>query len=170
MFFVLDFSPGDWYNQEVIRSSTQAGRRGVTRNLVGHESVARVRIPAAPPKNLHPIRGGDFLMKKVDSKGRPDRREGKKVSSGHFFVRGRIHSLMNAPGTGVGRRLSNAAQKQNKSAPRWRSHRRGAKRPVDTFFVRGWIHRLLPSRGIYTVDRYPPAGDIFSAPDSCNSN
>ena len=30
-------------------SSTQAGRRGVTRNLVGHESVARVRIPAAPP-------------------------------------------------------------------------------------------------------------------------
>ena len=24
-------------------------------------------------------------MKKVDSKGRPDRREGKKVSGGHFF-------------------------------------------------------------------------------------
>ena len=27
-----------------------SGRRGVTRNLVGHGSVARVQIPAAPPK------------------------------------------------------------------------------------------------------------------------
>ena len=30
--------------------STQAGRRGVTRNLVGRESVARVRIPSPPPE------------------------------------------------------------------------------------------------------------------------
>ena len=33
-----------------IRRSTQAGRRGVTRNLVGRESVARVRIPSPPPE------------------------------------------------------------------------------------------------------------------------
>ena len=67
----------------------------------------------------------------------------KKCPVDTFFVRGRIRSLMNAPGTGVGRRLSNAAEKQNKSVPRERSNRRGAKRPVDTFFVRGRIHSLL---------------------------
>ncbi len=38
-----------------IWSSTQAGRRGVTRNLVGHVSAARVRIPAAPPTRTHPF-------------------------------------------------------------------------------------------------------------------
>ena len=62
-----------------------SGRRGVTRNLVGHESVARVQIPAAPPKKFHPNWGGTFLMVRWDLKGRPDRREGKKVSGGHFF-------------------------------------------------------------------------------------
>ena len=51
-------------------------------------------------------------MKKRGSKGRPDQRKGKKVSGGHFFVRGRIHSLINAPGTGVGRRKSFAAEPQ----------------------------------------------------------
>ena len=71
----------------------------------------------------------------------------KKCPADTFFVRGRIHSLMNAPGTGVGRRLSNAAKKQNKSALRWRSHRRGAKRPVDTFFVRGRIRSLMNAPG-----------------------
>ena len=40
-----------------IRRSTQAGRRGVTRNLVGRESVARVRIPSPPPKITIPSRG-----------------------------------------------------------------------------------------------------------------
>ena len=47
----LDFYSNACYNIAVeIRSSTQAGRRGVTRNLVGRESVARVRIPSPPPE------------------------------------------------------------------------------------------------------------------------
>ena len=51
----------DIINLLFIWSSTQAGRRGVTRNLVGHESAARVRIPAAPPKKTHPHRGWAFF-------------------------------------------------------------------------------------------------------------
>ena len=43
-------------------SSTQAGRRGVTRNLVGHESVARVRIPAAPPESAFRKGCGFFVF------------------------------------------------------------------------------------------------------------
>ena len=51
-----------------IWSSTQAGRRGVTRNLVGHESAARVRIPAAPPKRGTPFGVSLFLTTQRDSK------------------------------------------------------------------------------------------------------
>ena len=43
-----------------LRRSTQAGRRGVTRNLVGRESVARVRIPSPPPKNPDAFASGFF--------------------------------------------------------------------------------------------------------------
>ena len=44
-----------------------SGRRGVTRNLVGWVTGARVQIPAAPPKKFHPNWGGTFLM--VRAKG-----------------------------------------------------------------------------------------------------
>ena len=56
-----------------------SGRRGVTRNLVGRESVAWVQIPPSPPKGLHKIDaptetpdkiGGFAVFKAEKHKGR----------------------------------------------------------------------------------------------------
>ena len=44
-------------------------------------------------------------------RGRPLRSRGKNMPATYFLGRGRIHSLMNAPGTGVGIRLSFATKK-----------------------------------------------------------
>ena len=84
----------------LLRRSTQAGRRGVTRNLVGRESVARVRIPSPPPKKDTPPYGGvSFFDEGVGfERAAPVRRLGQKQSGGLFLARGRIHSRRNAPG------------------------------------------------------------------------
>ena len=87
----LDFLRCGCYNSPVVWSSTQAGRRGVTRNLVGRESVARVRIPAAPPKKSHPKLGWDFFDGKAGfERAAPVRRLGQKQSGGLFLARSRI--------------------------------------------------------------------------------
>ena len=50
----------------------------------------------------------------MDLKGRPDRREGKKVSGGHFFSPWENHSLMDALCMGVDIRLSCVAGKYSR--------------------------------------------------------
>ena len=46
----LDFSLFGWYNVPVVnREEYSSGRRGVTRNLVGQGTGARVQIPSPPP-------------------------------------------------------------------------------------------------------------------------
>ena len=52
-----------------------------------------------------------------DSKGRSERSEGKKVSGGHFLVRGRIPAHLTAPRRGVGKCAIG-------SHPAWNEHPR----------------------------------------------
>ena len=79
-----------------IWSSTQAGRRGVTRNLVGHESAARVRIPAAPPIEKAPARVL-FLWRRCGiRKGDPGKARVNKCPVDTYLARGRIPAFRGA--------------------------------------------------------------------------
>ena len=62
-----------------------SGRRGVTRNLVGQGTGARVQIPAAPPKNNHTIWCGSFLAREGFERPTPVRRLGVKSVRGTLF-------------------------------------------------------------------------------------
>ena len=56
-------------------------------------------------KKATPLGWLSFWPESRDSKGRPKRSLGKKMPAACFLGRGRIHILMNAPGTGVGMRI-----------------------------------------------------------------
>ena len=52
---MLDKTDIMWYNGSVNMEKYSSGRRGVTRNLVGRESVAWVQIPPSPPTKKEPL-------------------------------------------------------------------------------------------------------------------
>ena len=78
---------------------------GLTRNQLG-SNPTRVRIPPSPPKRTPPIRAVSFLATEGFEEAGIAAGEAKNMPATYFLGRGRIHSLMNAPGTGVGIRLS----------------------------------------------------------------
>ena len=62
--------------------------------------ITRLQVPPRPPKKKD-IRLDVFLFCMLELKGRPSVVR-RKVSGGHFLVRGKVHEGQNAPGTGVG--------------------------------------------------------------------
>ena len=62
--------------------------------------ITRLQVPPRPPKRKD-IRLDVFLFCMLELKGRPSVVR-RKVSGGHFLVRGKVHEGQNAPGMGVG--------------------------------------------------------------------
>ena len=83
---------------------------GLTRNqLAGNRT--RVRIPSSPPKETAAF-GRLFLLAETNRIRKDGLPEGQvtKCPVDTWLVRGRIHRLMNVPGTGVGISLSFVAE------------------------------------------------------------